>query len=118
MALVLSVLLMRGTIMALVYSNLARWSEANPAYAADDKWWDTDWTYRKKLTFDNSGQSENLTNFPVLVKLTSSNFDFTRAKTNGEDIRFVDAGANPGDSILKHEIEKWDNANSQAWATK
>ena len=37
-------------------------------------WWDTDCSYRKKLIFDNSGQSEALVNFPVLVKLSSSNF--------------------------------------------
>jgi len=43
-------------------------------------WWNDNWQYRRKLTFDNSGQTESLTNFPVLVKLTSSNFDFSKVK--------------------------------------
>jgi len=75
-------------------------------------WWNSDWSYRKKLTFDNSGQSENLSDFPVLVALTSSNFDFNKAKDNGEDIRFVDSDDS---AELKYEIEKWDKTNQKAW---
>lgn len=56
-----------------------------------DPWWDTDWTYAKKLTFDNSGQGENLDDFPVLVNLTSSNFNFSRAESDGSDLRFLDS---------------------------
>ncbi len=36
-----------------------------------DDWWNPSWAYRKKITFDNSGQSEDLVNFPVLVNLSS-----------------------------------------------
>jgi len=75
-------------------------------------WWDNSWNYKKKLTFDNSGQSENLTNFPVLVKLTAANFDFTKAQSNGEDIRFVDSDET---TALKYEIEKWDNSAQEAY---
>src|SRR3989344_1075888 len=50
-------------------------------------WYNASWAYRKKITFDNSAQAENLTNFPVLVKLSSSNFDFTKAQSAGQDIR-------------------------------
>ncbi|HLD20047.1 MAG TPA: DUF2341 domain-containing protein, partial [Patescibacteria group bacterium] len=69
------------------------------------------WSYRKKITFDNSAQAENLTNFPVMVKLTSSNFDFTKAKTNGEDIRFTDSN---GTTELSYEIEQWSAAGQIA----
>ncbi len=54
-------------------------------------WYGTGWKYRKKLTFDNSGQSENLIDFPVLVKLTPANFDYSHCESDGRDIRFVDS---------------------------
>src|SRR3990167_916117 len=54
-------------------------------------WYNASWAYRKNITFDNSAQAENLTNFPVLVKLSSSNFDFTKAQSAGQDIRFTDS---------------------------
>ena len=75
-------------------------------------WWNSSWSYRKKLTFDNSGQSENLVNFPVLVALTDANFNFAKAKDNGEDIRFVDGDDS---TELKYEIEKWDKAGEKAY---
>ena len=73
--------------------------------------WLTSWSYRKKITFNNSDQAENLTNFPVLVHLTSSNFDFSKAKTDGADIRFTDSD---GTTTLDYEIEKWDDASEIA----
>jgi len=45
--------------------------------------------YRKKLTIDNTKVDASLSNFPVYVKLTDSNFDFSKAYENGEDIRFT-----------------------------
>ena len=32
-------------------------------------WWNTSWSQRKQLTFDNTASTQNLTDFPVLVKL-------------------------------------------------
>ena len=69
------------------------------------------WTYRKKVTFDNSAQAENLTNFPVLIKLSASNFDFSKAQSAGQDIRFTDSD---GSTELSYEIEKWDNSGQTA----
>ncbi len=69
------------------------------------------WAYRKKVTFDNSGQGETFTDFPVLIHLTNANFDFNKAQDNGEDIRFKDHLLNE----LKYEIEKWDKPNQEAW---
>lgn len=79
---------------------------------ATANWYNSSWSYRKKITFNNGSQAENLTNFPVLIKLTSSNFTFSRAKSAGEDIRFTDSD---GTTSLSYQIEKWDLANSQAW---
>lgn len=79
---------------------------------AQTNWYNNSWDYRKKITFDNSAQASNLTNFPVQVALTSSNFDFSKAQSNGEDIRFTDSN---GTTLLDYEIEKWDEAGEQAW---
>ncbi len=82
----------------------------SPVHAAS--WWNSNWLFKKQITFNNSAQAENLTNFPVLVKLSSSNFNFSKAQSHGEDIRFVD-----GDdaTTIPYEIEKWDSANQQAF---
>jgi len=54
-------------------------------------WWDTNWDYRKMLTFENGGQTEDLINFPVMVKLTPDNFTYAYCQADGDDIRFIDA---------------------------
>ncbi len=67
------------------------------------------WLSRRKITFDNSASSTNLTNFPILVSLTSSNIDYSKTQDNGQDIRFVDAD---GTTALSYEIEKWDESGT------
>jgi len=64
--------------------------------------------YRPIYITEQSG--DNLTEYQVLIELDSSNFDFTHAQTNGEDIRFIDAA---GDS-LDYWIEEWDSVNETA----
>ena len=76
-------------------------------------WWDTDWLERKKLTIDNSDQTEALTDFPLLVKLDDTRIDYAKTLNAGEDIRFIDDN---GSTQLKYEIEKWDEAGtSYVW---
>jgi len=71
------------------------------------------WTKRKKLTFNNASQAENLSSFPVLVSLSSSTIDYANTQAAGQDIRFVD---DDGATILSHEIEAWDeSATSIVW---
>jgi hypothetical protein len=65
-------------------------------------WWNSEWQYRKSLIFENSGQMDTLENFPVLVTLDSSNFNYSKAKPDGSDLRFID-----GTKELKYHIEKW-----------
>ncbi|MEI6886889.1 MAG: DUF2341 domain-containing protein [bacterium] len=74
-------------------------------------WWNNLWGYRKKIDIDNSKISENLLNFPLLVKLNSSNFDFSKSKNAGEDIRFL---SYDNTTELSYEIEKWDNVSLEA----
>ena len=51
-----------------------------------------------------------VTDFPVLVRLTSGNFNFSEAKANGYDVRFAKSDNTP----LSYEIERWDAVNQQA----
>ena len=44
--------------------------------------------YKKNIVIDNSGLNEQLNNIQIKVVLNSANFDFTKAKTDGSDIRF------------------------------
>jgi len=73
-------------------------------------WWDSNWTSRTKVTFDNTGSSENLIDFPVLVTITAADFDFSRIEAGGADIRFVD---NDG-VLLEYEIDSWDDTGETA----
>jgi len=76
-------------------------------------WWNGSWSYRKKLTFNNSAQSENLTNFPVLVKLSTSTFNYANVKSDGTDLRFIDSD---NTTELKYHIEKWNpSGDSFIW---
>jgi hypothetical protein len=83
-----------------------------PAASANGAWWNTNWGFRRKLTFDNLQVDENLTDFPVLVCLDTTNIDYNQTQDNGGDIRFVDLDG----TVLKHEIEKWDETGtSYVW---
>jgi hypothetical protein len=52
----------------------------------------------------------NVMNFPVLVRLNSSNFNFADAKSGGDDIRFTKSDG----SLLSYEIERWDAPSKAA----
>jgi hypothetical protein len=74
----------------------------------------TSWKYSKKVQFNTTssgaGVTGPVTGFPVLVRLTSSNFDFSLANSDGSDIRF----AKPDNTPQPFEIERWDPALKQA----
>ncbi|MCF7733782.1 MAG: DUF2341 domain-containing protein, partial [Akkermansiaceae bacterium] len=50
------------------------------------------------------------TNFPLLVRLNSGNFNFDDAQSDGRDIRFTTAAG----ASLPYQIEQWDAANGTA----
>jgi hypothetical protein len=74
------------------------------------------WTSHKKITINTTASGANIggdiRNFPVLVRLTATNFTgFGQVKAGGADIRF----SRPDFSKpLAYEIERWDAANSLA----
>ena len=57
------------------------------------------WSYGNKITIPANSIDADLTNFPCTVILNSTNFDFSKAKSDGSDIRFTDKNLN----FLKHE---------------
>jgi hypothetical protein len=76
-----------------------------------DAGWLTGWSHRRQLTVNGGLISEALTDFPLVVKLDSSFFDFNSAKTNGEDVRFT---SSDGTTLLKYEIERWNKTAGKA----
>jgi biopolymer transport protein ExbB len=78
-------------------------------------WWNDDWNSRKEITVDTSltgaDLKESLTDFPVLVRLHTGNFNyFSELAENGNDIRFMKDDKTP----LKFQIEKFDAINEVA----
>ncbi|HON11702.1 MAG TPA: DUF2341 domain-containing protein [Chitinispirillaceae bacterium] len=73
-----------------------------------------EWRFSKNIFFNttSTGVSINqvVCNFPVLIRLTSANFDFSEARENGADIRFT----KPDNSFLNFEIERWDRDAERA----
>ena len=69
------------------------------------------WTYRKPITINNSDST--LTNYPVLITLTTSNFTYAQCKEDGSDIRFSrDDKTTP----LPYWVEDWNyNGDSKIW---
>ena len=66
------------------------------------------YNYRKKITLDHTKFSSTLIDFPLLVKLTNSNFDFSKSLTSGGlDIRFT---SSDGETLLKYEREGFDTS--------
>lgn len=74
-------------------------------------WYDNNWQYRREITIDNSSNSNALTNYQVEVDLTSSNFDFSKANSDGSDLRFTD---DDGTTLIDFWIESWDNSGQTA----
>ena len=83
--------------------------------AAADTWWNNDWQYRKKISFNTTANGadikENLTDVPILIRLHSGNFNFTDAQSEGNDIRFV---TSDDTKLLKHHIENFDTIDEIA----
>jgi len=68
------------------------------------------WTAGKKITIPANSIDADLSSFPLPVYLNNTNFDFTKCKADGSDIRFTDKNLNP----LKFERKEHFNATSKA----
>lgn len=71
-------------------------------------WWNKDWSERRQVTIDPAavpGLRGSLQRVPVLVRLHSGVFDFTKARPDGGDLRFVAADDK---TPLAYHIERFD----------
>jgi hypothetical protein len=72
------------------------------------------WKYAQQVCLNTSTSGANVEgdalDFPVLIRLNSSNFDFNQALADGADIRFTKTD----NTFLPCEIERWDAANRKA----
>ncbi|HON11403.1 MAG TPA: DUF2341 domain-containing protein [Chitinispirillaceae bacterium] len=70
--------------------------------------------YSKKIylntTASGAGVTEDVKDFPVLVRLSGSTFDFAQARADGKDLGF---SVKDGTRIA-HEIEQWDAVKKRA----
>src|SRR5437899_11737562 len=76
---------------------------------AQTGWLDPAWGYRSQVTVNNPGASMPAS-LQVKVALDSS-FDFTKALSNGADLRVTDAD---GLTLLPFWIEKWNPSGTSA----
>ena len=74
------------------------------------------WSYSGSIFILTDASGANLppttseTNFPLLIRLNSGNFNFSQAASDGRDIRFSTLSG----AALSYQIEQWDSVNSQA----
>ncbi len=73
-------------------------------------WWNDSWLYRKSFHINNTKVRSELTDYAVQLNLDASNFDFSHANTNGEDLRFV----LPDGQSLEYWIESYDAVGEKA----
>jgi hypothetical protein len=72
------------------------------------------WKHSRNLYMNTTASGADVATsvfqFPVLVRLTGSNFQFNQARGDGRDVRFVKSDNTP----VPFEIAAWDSANAQA----
>lgn len=77
-------------------------------------WYNASFGFKYNLTVNTTGYTTAaLIDFPVQVVLTTTNFNYSRAQTAGQDIRFVDS---TDSTLLDYEIDVWNTTgNSYIW---
>lgn len=75
------------------------------------------WSLSQNITFNTTDSgvhiNSSIRKFPLLIRLDSVNFDFSRAQADGDDLRFSDPDGTP----LDYEIEYWkaDSQDAAIW---
>jgi hypothetical protein len=72
------------------------------------------WSYRQQIVLNTSPSGADVTddiyNFPVLIRLNDEVFDFTQTRNDGRDLRFTGSD----NMSLPIEIERWDAVAGRA----
>ena len=95
--------------------NVKVWRTAAPVDTTrnpDDPY--KDWQHRGTVFINLKTMGMNRTwmetNFPLLLRLTKSNFDFTQAAADGSDLRF----SKPNGTGIDYEISRWEPEKNRA----
>ncbi|MFD0712832.1 DUF2341 domain-containing protein [Paenibacillus sp. GCM10027626] len=84
-----------------------------PVAAQSYDWAAPERSYRVELTVDRPGTQENLTDFPVLIRLSPSKLSNGVYPNGREDLRFFDSD---GQIELPYEVESWNQGgDSTVW---
>jgi len=101
-----------NTILHLLIGFLAVTAFTGSARA----WWDGEWTMRKKITIDatpaGGAIADPIGTTAVLIRLHDGNFQFSNAKDDGSDIRFV---ASDDKTPLTFHVEQYDPVLDEAF---
>ena len=112
-----------GTIPAVYYSSTANSTSTIIRYdvpvisGTTTIVYNPSWKYARRLVLNTTAGGANVSgdvsNFPVLVRLTSGNFTFAQAKADGGDLRFSKSDG----TSLPYQIESWDPVAglAEAW---
>jgi len=84
-------------------------STVQTSYEFEMIYWLRGYKYRRAITITNNAQE--VSNYQVLIVLTPQNFDYSKAKPDGSDIRFT---KDDGITKLPYWIELW-NPNGESW---
>ena len=98
-----------GAVSSYTFSNTLANHAISVSFAPSISWL-SGWQYRKKITISNTNVGSDLTNFPVLVKI-SSDSNMSSALATGYDVRFADS---TGNTILQYERESWSGGGGSA----
>lgn len=104
-------------IVFIAFSGTAGFFLFNPfgTKKTEAAWFSDNWAYRKTITINESmiSGSSSLTNFPLLVSLSSDSGLAANAQDDGDDIVFTSFNG----EVLSHEIEKFDGSTGElvAW---
>jgi len=104
---------MPKTVKVFILAALVLLMGSWQTYAFAD--WLSGWSYRKQITISNTNVTADLSNYPLLVKLTNDANVGTGVSdtTYGYDIRFTDSG---GTTLLPYERESFSVTSGQATA--
>lgn len=91
--------------------NLSMYFDQLPSLSG---WYDSDWSYRKKITIDAAQVVGDLNDFPVLNSFASDSDLANDAQADGGDILFTSSN---GTTKLNHEIEEFSDTTGElvAW---
>lgn len=101
----------REHFLALVGAIILVVNLPTSARAQQDTSWLEGWDFRRSLEIDATQVDQDLTDFPLMVRLTPGIIDFNAVLPSGHDIRFT---ANDGVTLFSYELEEYDPLQAKA----